>query len=493
MKLTAKLVTAIVLGIIILIAIDGFISVKRAVRMFENDMKSDADVIVRVMRPMLEDEWATNGAEHARRIIEEANREDQLLRFRWVWLDAAEDDPLRPQIPLANLDPVKRGSDVWITGLGHDGREHLFTYTPLSRQGERPAALELAESIAPIDDFAHSIRGRAVTLGAISAVLGAGVVFSLGLFMVGRPLHAIMGKVRRVGAGDLDNPLVVRGHDELRELATSVNSMCDGLAEARERVRAETIERIKAIEQLRHADRLATVGTLASGVAHELGTPLNVVSIRAGLIAKGSHLPDDVQESAEIIRAQTTRMTTIIRQLLEFARRQAPAVTTVDVADLLRECTELLSSISRKSNVDIDLPSKPDAPSVSADPGQLQQVFANLIMNAMQAMPRGGRIELRLVSVHAKPPRGHEGHEGEYLRIDVKDEGEGISAENLRHIFDPFFTTKDVGEGTGLGLSIAYGIAHEHGGWIDVSSQLGDGSCFSVFLPLERASCPAES
>ena len=485
MKLTAKLVTAIVFGMIILIVIDSVILIRRTVSLFDSDMKSDADVIVGVMRPILEDEWAANGFEFAKQIIDDANSEETDLHFRWVWLDTAADDPLRPQLPQASLDSVRRGSDMSVKATGHDGREYLFTYTPLLLAGERPAALELSESIAPIDNFTHSIRDRAVALGFISAILGAAVVFSLGFFVVGRPLHAIIGKVRRIGTGNLNDTLVVRGHDELRELASAVNSMCHDLAEARERVQAETVERIKVIEQLRHADRLATVGTLASGIAHELGTPLNVVSIRAGLIVKDVQSPDNIHESAEIIRAQATRMTTIIRQLLEFARRQAPSVIMVDVADLLRECAKLLSSFSHKSNVEIAVPSELDTPSVAADPGQLQQVFANLIMNAIQAMPRGGRIELTLRSIHAKPPRDHQGHEGEYLRIDVKDEGVGISAENLHHIFDPFFTTKDVGKGTGLGLSIAYGIVSEHGGWIDVASRPNEGSCFSVFLPRE--------
>ncbi len=114
-------------------------------------------------------------------------------------------------------------------------------------------------------------------------------------------------------------------------------------------------------------------------------------------------------------------------------------------------------------------------------------------MNAIQAMPSGGRITLGLATTHAKPPKGHDGLEGQYLRIDVKDEGEGIGDEQLRHIFDPFFTTKDVGQGTGLGLSIAYGIVSDHGGWIDVRSRRGEGTCVSVLLPLENAPCPVES
>jgi signal transduction histidine kinase len=117
------------------------------------------------------------------------------------------------------------------------------------------------------------------------------------------------------------------------------------------------------------------------------------------------------------------------------------------------------------------------------DAGQIEQVITNLVMNAVQAMPGGGQVVTAVGPCHAKPPAGHAGGAGEYLCLSVTDEGTGIVEEHRQHVFEPFFTTKDVGEGTGLGLAIVYGIIAEHGGWIDVTSELGKGSCFSVYLP----------
>jgi two-component system NtrC family sensor kinase len=492
MRLTAKLVTAIVLGVIVLIIVDAFESARRAVTLYRQDIERHAGVIARLMRPVLEDEWSTNGVEHALRILEDVKREDQLLQMRWVWPDADGDGRFRPRITRAEREAILRGENVSVLRRGEDGRRHLFFYAPLSVPGEPPAALELRESIEMIDSFAGSIRRRAVGVGIISAVLGAAVILSLGVVVVGRPLNRIVGKVRRIGAGDLDQPLAVHGHDELAELARAINALCDDLAAARDRARKEMMERIRAIEQLRHADRLATVGTLASGMAHELGTPLNVISGRAGLMAKSALGRDEVVANTEIIKDQADRMTRIIRQLLDFARRRAPAMEQVELHGLLRECCDVLRALARKRNVEISLGAT-TAPAVPADAGQLLQVFTNLLINAVQAMPRGGRIEMGIEMVEASPPQGHDGRPGRYVRVDIRDEGEGIAPGDLHYIFDPFFTTKQVGEGTGLGLSIAYGIIAEHGGWIDVTSQPGKGSCFSVFLPLEGTPCPAES
>ena len=128
-----------------------------------------------------------------------------------------------------------------------------------------------------------------------------------------------------------------------------------------------------------------------------------------------------------------------------------------------------------------------------ANSDEIQQVLMNLIVNALQAMPQGGTVEVSLRKAHKAHPQRVGASEGMWLCLSVRDDGEGISEEDLGHLFDPFFTTKDVGEGTGLGLSIAYGIVREHGGWIEVKSELGKGSCFYIYLPQEGSGCVGES
>jgi two-component system, NtrC family, sensor kinase len=325
-------------------------------------------------------------------------------------------------------------------------------------------------------------------------LLGSGLlVVPLGIRLVGRPLHRLVEKTRRAGGGDLGGPLHLLGHDEIAEVAAALNAMCEQLAESQEQIRSEATARIAALEQLRHADRLNTVGRLASGMAHELGTPLNVVSARGALIAEGTLSDAEIVESGKIIKAQSERITAIVRQLLDFARRSAPQRVPVDLRQLAKQTIGLLASFGKKRKAEISLAGNGIDTTTEADAGQIQQVLTNLIVNAIQAMPEGGKVEVAIRREHAQPPEGHDGFEREYLCLSVRDQGVGISEENMRLLFEPFFTTKDIGIGTGLGLSIAYGIVGEHGGWIDVASEPEKGSCFSVYLPREVDGCTEES
>jgi signal transduction histidine kinase len=255
--------------------------------------------------------------------------------------------------------------------------------------------------------------------------------------------------------------------------------MCDRLAD-------EQKAREAATEQLRHADRLTTVGKLASGLAHELGTPLNVVAGRARLIRDAEVEGQDAVESARIVGEQADRMTALIRQLLDFARPRPLHKATINVANMAGRVCELVATIAKKANVTLVPPAAADsdvAMRVEVDEGQLHQVLTNLVVNAIQASPDGGSVEIvtRVVE-HAAPP--YVGHQApRWLAIEVRDTGIGMDDETRARIFEPFFTTKQVGEGTGLGLSVTWGIVREHGGWIDVTSTPGKGSTFTVYLP----------
>jgi signal transduction histidine kinase len=258
--------------------------------------------------------------------------------------------------------------------------------------------------------------------------------------------------------------------------------MCVQLDDANRQLAVATDARIAALEQLRHADRLKTVGQLASGVAHELGTPLNVVSGRANMIARGMVEGDAVTDSARIIAEQAARIAAIIRQLLDFSRRRGPSLGPVDLRPIAARTIELLGTLARKRSVTLAVESPAAALSARVDPGQIQQVLTNLVVNGLQAMPEGGTLTIRLDRRHATPPADVGGPSGEFATVTVEDHGAGIAPENLPRVFEPFFTTKEVGEGTGLGLSVAYGIVREHGGWIDVQSVPGQRTRFTVFL-----------
>jgi signal transduction histidine kinase len=312
----------------------------------------------------------------------------------------------------------------------------------------------------------------------------------LGIRMIGRPLGRLIDKTRRIAAGDLADPVHLRTHDELADLAESMNQMCAQLAESHAKIQQESAARGAAIEQLRHTDRLKTVGRLAAGIAHELGTPLNVVSGRAGLILSGKLAADEIGHSATAIKTEVDKMAKIIRQLLDFARVNTPRRASVDLRQLVGQTISLLHTLAESRKVRLCFTADTAPAPAMIDMEQMQQALANLLVNAIQAMPQGGKCEVTIRREARHPSDESTGAAADaiagnanYWCVAVRDEGTGIAAEHIPHLFEPFFTTKEVGEGTGLGLSIAYGIVQEHGGWIDVSNRPGEGSCFTVCLP----------
>jgi signal transduction histidine kinase len=316
-------------------------------------------------------------------------------------------------------------------------------------------------------------------LAALVATAGM-MVFLAGVALVATPLQHLIDKTRRVAAGDLSQPLELMTGDELSELATSLNEMCARLENSQRKVTEETAARVAALEQLRHDDRLRTVGRLASGIAHELGTPLNVISGRSDLIASQQVDVGQQIDSARIIKQEAERMTTIIRQLLAYARRGEPSRTEITLNQVVEPTINLLSSLAAKHEVDLHFQPECESCRSYIDMGQIQQVLTNVIMNAVQASSANGSIEVRLLRQQVV---GSRSTSGDYAVISVKDHGSGIAESDLEQVFEPFYTTKDAGDGTGLGLSIAQRIIDEHGGWIDVESQLEKGSTFRIYLP----------
>jgi signal transduction histidine kinase len=279
---------------------------------------------------------------------------------------------------------------------------------------------------------------------------------------------------------------------KVAERTAELEQRAKQLEEAWAKVRSESEARIAALELLRHEDRLKTVGKLASGLAHELGTPLNVISGYAGMIAGGSLSSHDTAESARTIKAQSERIANIVRQILDFARRRPGQRIAVDLQQLARQTLDLMAPLAEKQNVRLILADGDGAAMVRADIEQIRQVLLNLITNAVQAMPKGGDVEVAIGPARGRLPAGQT-DPGRYVCVSVLDEGEGIPEENLTRVFEPFFTTKGPGKGTGLGLAIAEGIVREHGGWIAVESTPGKGSRFCVYLPKDEETCRNES
>jgi PAS domain S-box-containing protein len=241
-----------------------------------------------------------------------------------------------------------------------------------------------------------------------------------------------------------------------------------------ERKRAEE-ERKQLEQKAQFSSRLASVGELASGVAHEINNPLTAVIGYAHLLLGRKDIPGDIRRDIEVINEGAQRVAGIIKKLLVFARQSRPERTYVDINEIINTTLELRAYSLQSNNVKVILQLDPDLPMTVADPGQLQQVFLNLIMNAeteVKSIHGGGKLAIKTERA------------GDSLRISFKDNGLGIAKENLERIFNPFFTTRRIGQGTGLGLSVCHGIVTEHKGKIWAESQLGKGATFVVELPI---------
>jgi signal transduction histidine kinase len=482
MKLARNLTIALIAGIFMVLALSAYVRIRREAGLFEANIRRDDHAMGRALMAGVLEVWGNEGEARALHLVDEANEQEGAVDIRWVWLDGQGGPDHAPRLSAAALAPVRAGHEV-VQAIVSQGAEQLVTCMPVAVPGGRAGALELAESLAGKREYVRAtISSTLVSTAALTLVSGL-ITTALGVWLVGRPMRALIEQARRIGAGDLTRRISLRQRDEIGELAEEMNRMCDRLLAAHEKLGSETSARIDALEQLRHAERLATVGKLASGIAHELGTPLQIVSGRARMIAEGDVTGAEVEASARTVVEQSQRMTRIIRQLLDFARRRDAQKIRVDLRRVLQDTYALLRPLADKQGVTL-AQEGPDTPAeIEADEEQLQQALTNVIVNGVQSMPRGGQLTVAVERVRVRPPADHGGPEADYLALSVRDEGEGIPAEAAAHIFEPFFTTKPVGEGTGLGLSVTYGIIREHGGFIRVESAPGAGSRFTFHFP----------
>ncbi|NCO53089.1 MAG: HAMP domain-containing protein [Deltaproteobacteria bacterium] len=472
MRLTIRITAAVMLGIVLIFSLYSYLSIQREREQLKKNLSREARNLGEALLFIVEDLLVVRGEDAAMAFLARRNQLNPALQARWVWLDAPTGSRFHPLVEISELDALARRKPLSLMVSSQNGHDFLLTYLPTLSKDGRLGAIEVRESMDELHGYVQeSMRRSAMVVGA-AVVSGLMLMAVLGSLWINRPVRHLREQAERIGTGDFSARVQVGGRDELGKLAHTIEQMRSQLALAREAEEQATREKIETLETLRHTERLATLGRLSAGMAHELGTPLNVISGRAKLIASNELSPAEAAHSAQIIGEQAERMTRIMRQLLDYARRGESRKQRVNPCELLKKVVELLASVAQKQRVEITLECPEDpTPYVRADPAQLQQVLLNLALNGIQAMEQGGELSLGLRI--AEP----------WVQLQVRDQGRGISAEDLPHIFDPFFTTKEVGRGTGLGLSIAHGIISEHKGQIEVQSTPGQGSCFLVNLP----------
>ncbi|AHG87986.1 ATP-binding region ATPase domain protein [Gemmatirosa kalamazoonensis] len=274
-------------------------------------------------------------------------------------------------------------------------------------------------------------------------------------------------------------PLAEAARDTLAQLAAPIALALDALLLGEER-RRRLVEERQMTEQLRQAEKMAALGELVAGVAHEINNPLTGISAFAELLADDV-LTDDQRESVRLIKREADRVVGVVRDLLVFSRKTEPAYAELDLNELVERTLRLRSYALRAAGIDVRLALDPSLPVVYGDEAKLQQVILNVVLNAEHAMRE---TPLRRIEAATR-------HTGDRVVLSLTDTGTGIAPDVLPRIFEPFFTTKPAGEGTGLGLSVSYGIVQTHGGELRVESTPGLGTTLEMVLPTHPAGVPA--
>jgi signal transduction histidine kinase len=383
-----------------------------------------------------------------------------------------------------SLDRRQEARLITVTGSRgaferRQGREVFSFFLPLTDAGGRIVGLlQITRDVTRFQAYIAQMRWQGgVAIGLLS-LLFLLVVLVGHHRAVGRHVGRLAGAMHSIGAGARGLRVPEQGPQELRLLATTMNEMLQRREDSERALEAQRVRRAELEEQLRHSEKLAAIGQLAAGVAHQLGTPLGVIAGRAQRARRG--LPPDSRTAAEMesLLAELGRVENIVRQLLNFARRNPLHRREIALPALVADVVSRVRMGGQRPEVRVDTAASdaPGAVSVQADPARLEQALANLLENAIHAASERVVVGWRRITGDAR----------EMLEIAVTDDGPGIAPEHVDRLFEPFFTTKPVGEGTGLGLAVAQAAIAAHGGELRLDRDWQAGTRFVVTLPLSE-------
>ncbi len=500
MKLGTKLVVWLIATVIITMTIHGYLSVRQDEGNVVREIRVGMRGFSRAIQAALQEHYAEhhnfNGVQSFLDAVGPRNNIHNLVLYDTHGkviarsasvIDASAFPELDPS-PVMKLDPrpVLRGHKDSEGLIRNQNTLVYYRIQPiLDSNKEVIGAFVLARHGSRLVQSVVERRDRIIGTTAALVVLLSVLILITVRRNVSRPISELIQRIREIGHGRWEQRISASGQDEIATLAREFNLMSEELQRSYANFVREQGEKIKLERDLRHSERLASLGQLSAGLAHELGTPLNIISGRAEYLSRRPRSAEEIKDNLEVIRSQSERIAAIIRELLEFARRKEPRFDSVDVPALLDNVRHMLEHRLREKHIRVEFGGPPNLPRLHADPDLLQQVFLNLYSNALHALSEGGLIHIAAEIADEEHHLPLSKNDERRVRIVFEDNGAGIAREHLDRVFDPFFTTKDIGEGTGLGLSVTYGIIKDHGGEIRVESEHGKFTRFIIQLPAE--------
>jgi two-component system NtrC family sensor kinase len=495
MKTSARLILILTIAVGVVMSAGGYFILRQREKSLDQAMRSEVRAHAVTLRIALERLYRVGKQTDAQELIDRMSDNQRIYGVVLFSNDGqvtmVSDELVADEIKFpAEVNRVLATGETVETRRVIDDQEVFSILMPINVGDRRGGVFEIALPMVFIkEDYARA-RREIVLFALLLFLTIIFVVIVVTRYSVLRPIDDLLQGARALGRGDLNYRVIVPANDnEFALLEREFNRMADNLEEQRNNAAREMEQRLKLERQLRHTENLASVGRLAAGVAHEIGTPLNVIEVRAEQILQNL---DDSKERrrrhATIILTQVERITNIVRQLLHLARPYNIKRGVVDLNELISSTLETLETKLQPARVITEF--KPERNvQVSGDSEFLRQVFINLIVNAIHAMPDGGRLRIDYGNDLIEKDGAR------FIAARISDTGTGIEEENFPFLFDPFYTTKDVGSGVGLGLPVSRRIVEEHNGWIEVENNKDGGATFTVYLQLaeEKITSPAIS
>ena len=504
-SLAARLFAVVFLVLVFNLGLLGYVNVRLHRHHLETARLTAAERMSDIVRRSTSYYMLRNDREALRNIVETIGQERGITRLRITNHEGRVGFSTTPgeigslvQLPGSSI-PIRQSRTFFLGGERYLGIMTPIQNTPTCSSGAchaHPATqeilgtLDINLSLAEADADVRRASMQFVSFSALAVLLTLATIGGLVFAFVHEPVRLLLDGTISVGRGDLDVQIPVRSRDELGELAASFNDMSRQLRDAREesnalahtledRVQRKTVELQQAHQQMIQAEKLSSLGKLAAVVAHEINNPLSGILTYAKLLRKWIERGDsletrapEMRESLQLIENESRRCGEIVRSLLTFARVQPLNVSDFDVNAVVNQTVKLVEHKLELGNINARLELEPDLPLIRGDAGQIEQLLLALVMNAIEAMPHEGNLHIAT----AKTGDGS-------VMIKVEDDGIGIPPDLLPHLFEPFTTTKEESKGVGLGLAIARTIVDRHAGHIQVTSEEGRGTTFTIVIP----------
>jgi signal transduction histidine kinase len=486
MSLSARLILLLTIAVGVVMASGGYLILRQREEILARALRNELQAHAVTLRLALEDSYRAGRIGDAQRLIDHLS--DNPRVFSVILFDengrvAVFSNPLEAGKIVESPDAqrvIATGEPVEI--VRRRGGSEVYSFImPVRISSARRGAFEISQPAEFIKaDYARARRDIAlITLALFAAIIT--VVLLVMRYNLLSPIKELLGGAKAVGQGDLAYRVIAPSSgNEIAQLASEFNRMAESLAEQRRAAERQAEERLALERELRHSERLASVGRLAAGVAHEMGAPLNVIKGRVEMLRERPDSPvENRARNLDIIGSQADAITDIVRQLLTLARPFNLRREAIEPARLIAAVVELIEADAAKSGVRIEISQNNHHYSkfVDGDRNLLKQVLMNICVNALHAMAQGGGLLIEVA------PEEQYRNGRAFVGLRVSDTGSGIAPENIAHVFDPFFTTREVGQGTGLGLSVARRIVEEHDGWIEVANREEGGAAFTIWLP----------